>query len=104
MPSNIFQIKIQTMPKIYDDATLSLVWDMIRVEKLRRSVVAKELCTTVEKIDLIYSAAYRRYGCNQYANRANIQAKKSVRPDVKKPINRPPAVYSNQGYLAFLSQ
>lgn len=92
------------MPKIYDDATLSLVWDMIRVEKLRRSVVAKELCTTVENIDLIYSAAYRRYGCNQHYNRANIQAKKPIKSDQPKKINRPPAVYSNQGYLAFLSQ
>jgi hypothetical protein len=92
------------MPKIYDDATLSLVWDMIRVEKLRRSVVAKELCTTVEKIDLIYSAAYRRYGCNQHSNRTNTPVKKSITPDVKKPITRPTAVYSNQGYLAFLSQ
>lgn len=93
------------MPKIYDDATLQLVWDMIRVEKMRRSIVAKELCTTPEKIDQIYSAAYRRYGCNQYANRANQAAKKSIKQEQPiKQIQRPPAVYSNEGYLAFLSK
>ena len=90
------------MPKIYDDTTLSIVWDMIRVEKLRRSVVAKELCTTVEKIDLIYSAAYRRFGCNQHENRAKQVSKKSIKPEKKSSIKRPPAVYSNQGYMAFL--
>lgn len=92
------------MPKIYDDSTLSLVWDMIRVEKLPRSVVAKQLCTTVDKIELIYSAAYRRYGCNQYENRAKKTPKKSIRPEVKCKEKRPPTVYSNSGYLSFLSR
>lgn len=92
------------MPKIYDDATLSLVWDMIRVEKLRRSVVAKELCTTVDKIELIYSAAYRRYGCNQYENRAKKAPKKSFKQDDKSKKQRAPAEYSNSGYLSFLSR
>lgn len=93
------------MPKIYDDATMQLVWDMIRVEKLRRSVVAKELCTTPEKIDQIYSAAYRRYGCNQYQNRANQSVKKSIKQEPKKSsFQRPPAVYSNEGWNAYLSK
>lgn len=93
------------MPKIYDDATLQLVWDMIRIEKKLIREVAKELCTTFEKIDLIYSAAYRRYGCNQYQNRANHSTKKSIKQEPIKPsFKRPPAVYSNEGYLAFLSK
>jgi hypothetical protein len=96
---------MKIMPKIYDDATLQLVWDMIRVEKKLIRDVAKELCTTFEKIDLIYSAAYRRYGCNQYQNRANQSAKKSIKQDPpKKSIVRPPAVYSNEGFLAYLSK
>jgi hypothetical protein len=96
---------MKIMPKIYDDATLQLVWDMIRVEGMRRSQVAKELCTTGEKIDLIYSAAYTRFGCNQYQNRANQSAKKSIKQDPpKKQIQRPPAVYSNQGWEEYLSK
>lgn len=92
------------MPKIYDDATLSLFWDMIRVEKMPRSAVARELCTTVDKVELIYSAAYRRYGCNQYENRAKKAPKKSVKSDKPETFQRPPAKYSNQGYHAFLSK
>lgn len=93
------------MPKIYDDSTLTLVWEMIRVEKKTRIMVAKELCTTHEKIDLIYSAAYRRFGCNQYQNRAKEEAKKIIKQEPKKTaFVRPPAVYSNEGYLAFLSR
>lgn len=92
--------KKSTMPKIYSDETLSLVWDMITKEKLRLKEAAKELDTTPDVVNKIYQAAYRRWGCNQHSNRAIGKEKvKSITKMAPAPvIVRPPAQYSNMAW------
>jgi len=96
-----YQLKKSTMPKIYSDETLSLVWDMITKEKLRLKEAAKELDTTPDVLNKIYQAAYRRFGCNQHSNRALGKEKvKSITKMAPAPTYvRPPAKYSNTNWF-----
>ena len=78
------------MAKIFEDATILLVWEMITVEKLRLKEVAKQLDTTSDVVNKIYMAGYRRWGCNQH--------RREVEKNIEKKLQRPPAVYSNQSH------
>ena len=49
------------MPKIYSDETMKLVWDMVKIENLKRREISAQLDTTPEVIDRIYNAASKRY-------------------------------------------
>jgi hypothetical protein len=79
------------MPPIYNDATLKLIWDMIENEKVTRRKAAETLCTTPEKIDLIYAAARRRYYTRPNKRPAIVRQL----PSELRKLERPKAVYSN---------
>lgn len=85
------------MPKIFHDETLRMVWEMVTDQKMRLRDIASELGTEISKVNQMYNAAYRRFGCNQYANRKSLRSKKRsiVSYPIENKIERPKAIYSN---------
>ena len=67
------------MPQIFQEETLSMVWDMITVENMKMRKVSEILCCTYDKVNQMYQAAYRRWGNNQHTNRKRtISVRKSL--------------------------
>lgn len=81
------------MPKIYQDETLQLVYDMVTVEHLTLRKIAEELCTTTDKVNLMYTAAAKRFAPKLYKKPA------ATKPIPVTKIQRPPAIYSNKKSL-----
>lgn len=86
------------MPQIFSEETLSMVWDMITVDKMKLKEVSETLCCTTQKVDQMYQAAYRRWGNNQHRNRKQSVTIRRILPIKSSKIERPPAVYSNKSY------
>lgn len=87
------------MPQIFQEETLSMVWDMITVENMKMRKVSEILCCTYDKVNQMYQAAYRRWGNNQHTNRKRTISVRKIAPQKESERDRPPAVYSNKSYI-----
>lgn len=50
------------MPKLYEDATMQMVYDMVHKEGAKRREIAELFDTDPATIESIYAAAVRRFG------------------------------------------
>lgn len=87
------------MPQIFQEETLSMVWDMITVENMKMREVANTLCCTSDRVHQMYLAAYRRWGNNQHTNRKRTISVRKIGNSKESKRERPPAVYSNKSYI-----
>lgn len=87
------------MPQIFQEETLSMVWDMITVENMKMREVANILCCTYDRVNQMYQAAYRRWGNNQHTNRKRTISVRKIGNPKESERERPPAVYSNKSYI-----
>jgi len=86
------------MSKIFNEATLSLVWDMVHVEKRTMKQICIDLCTEMPHLNKMYAAAYRRFGCNQHSNRKREDKVVKITNKPKSSFERPPSNYSNKNF------
>lgn len=87
------------MPQIFQEETLSMVWDMITVENMKMREVANILCCTYDRVNQMYQASYRRWGNNQHNNRKRSISVRKIGSQKESKRERAPAVYSNKSYI-----
>lgn len=80
------------MPKIFQESTMRMIYDMVHQENYKRKEIADQLNISREVVDQIYAAAVRRFGSFKPVTRGIIR--ESPRPA----IVRPKAEYSNKSY------
>ena len=94
------------MPKIYQEETLKMIWEMINDQKMKLKDISEFLNVEMAKVNDMYKAAYRRFGCNQHSNR-------KIKPGPKKKIEAPPSlirierhkgIYSNKSPMGIASE
>lgn len=80
------------MPKIFQESTMRMIYDMVHQENYKRKEIADHLNIGKEVVDQIYAAAVRRFGAYKPIRKG------LVKEPPKPKIVRPPAVYSNKSY------
>lgn len=83
------------MPKIYSDETLAMIWQAIDTEKKTLRRVATELNTTMQEINKLYAAAYKKFYRKIPVTRkgVSVDTRYNNKPAAK--LQRPTAEYSN---------
>jgi hypothetical protein len=87
----------------YTEETLTKVWRLVKEGARKRDIMKSYDCTEIEAIE-VYDQACKRFG--RGPRKIKPVRDKSMHIDSRRPvrIERPKAVYSNDGYLNILNK